>query len=77
VRVSPRVGGAPVGVEHGHDPEIDAPRRRPLEPLGDRDAGALVSVDAADDEHARPRGIAHLDGTDRTAIQRATEQHHA
>ena len=45
------------------------------QPLCDRDAGALVAVDAADDERLASRvGVARFDGGDRAAVDGATEQ---
>ena len=63
------VGGAAVGVERRHEPEVDRLRRPHLpQPPHDRDPGALVAVDAPDDEHpGRALRRARLGGHDRPA----------
>src|SRR5256885_3754814 len=51
VRVVAAVGGGAVRVQVGDDPEVELARRQPVgEPVGDRDPGGLVAVDATDDE---------------------------
>ena len=50
------VGGGAVGVHLGHEPQLDAlDDRRALERGDDREAGALVAVDAADHEDLAAR----------------------
>src|SRR5207244_10259114 len=74
VRVAARVGRAAVRVENRDDPEIESAWGARLQPAGDRYAGRLVPVDAADDEF--PVGAArtsHLDGDDRPAVDGAPE----
>ena len=52
MRVLPRAGGITVGIEVFDHPEIEACRwRQTLQRADDREAGALVAVDAPDDEH--------------------------
>ena len=69
VRVAAGSGGGAVRVEVGNDPEVGLGRPPGRdESLGDRDAGALVAVDAADDKRLALRvGVAGLHSGDRAA----------
>ena len=58
IGILPRVGGRSVRVHLRDDPQLHAVRHaHPPESRGDREAGALVAVDAADDENL-PSGAA-------------------
>src|SRR5262245_57933229 len=66
-----------VRVEVRHDPEIDG-RRGVGQDARDRGAGALVSVDAADDERARrARRVAGAERPERAAACRAADAYAA
>ena len=65
-RVAARSGSVPVRVCVRDEPQVDAVERPETpQPVDDGDPGALVPVDAADDQHlARGGGIAELVGDD-------------
>jgi hypothetical protein len=76
VGVAARAVGAPVRVDGGDDGDL-RPRRRPSrdEPLCDRDAGGLGSMDAADDEDAVRCGrVAQDDGAERASLDAVTDR---
>jgi hypothetical protein len=68
------VGVNTVGIEIGEEPEIDPGWcRNPAQPFYYADAGALVAVDAADDEHLGGARVAPLDRDDWPPLHRASE----
>ena len=68
-----RSARVPVGIEVRHDPQVER-RLNVFERACDCDARAFGAVNAADDEHSRPRRIAGVDGHDGTPILRAAEE---
>ena len=75
MRVLASSGRVAVRVEVLDHPEIQAGRhRKPLERADDRQAGALIAVDASDDEQlVAAVWVAELDGVDGAALNRVTE----
>src|SRR5204862_6460837 len=73
VGVLARACGDAVGIEVGHDPELDAgDRRAALERPRDADTGGLVAVDAPDDErHALRARVAARERPGRSPADRA------
>jgi hypothetical protein len=70
-----RVSGPAVRVQGGQDPQIEeVPRPTPPQSVGDPNAGALVTVDAPDDQDPHIVRIAPLEDTDRSALDRLTEE---
>jgi hypothetical protein len=67
-----RAAGEAVRVQVRHDPQI-GPGVHALERPGDRQAGALVAVDAADDEHPGAPRVAGAHHEDRPAALGAAE----
>jgi hypothetical protein len=73
-RVLPRPAGEAVGVQVVDEPEVERGTRAAGEESCDPDAGALVSVDAADNQNLhRATGVADLDRPDRPAANRVAE----
>lgn len=73
-RVLPRPAGEAVGVQIVDEPEMERRAGPASEEPGDPDPGALIPVDAADDQHLRRAAwVAELDGPDRTAANRVAE----
>ena len=69
-------GRGAVRVQVGHNPDVGLGRRScPCQPFGNRDASALVAVNAAHDERLALRvGVARLDGGDRASVDGAAEE---
>jgi hypothetical protein len=75
-RVLPRSGPQAIRVEVPYEPQLEAARRRPLAQAPDyRPAGALVAMDASDDEHLGAAPVRpHVGGAQRSALDRRADR---